>query len=184
MQQNNPTVRVGQNGTTNEPATQPNFPTQVENEMGLPEQNQRTVYLDQPAPTFAWLAIVNGLRAGRLFPLEVQGTTIGRDAQNDIVLDDTAVSRQHAKIRAETESGKKKDRFYVHDLGSSNHTYVNNRRIDRALLRDGDEVRIGETRMIFKTIVPTDKTKKTAKKRAKRKAPPRGKTPNVAESET
>jgi hypothetical protein len=182
--QQNPTIRVGQTGATNEPAAQSNFPTQVESEMGLPEQNQHTIMLDQSPPTFAWIAIVNGLRAGRLFPLEAQGTTIGRDAQNDIVLDDTAVSRQHAKIRPETEGGKKKDQFYVHDLGSSNHTYLNGRRIDRALLRDGDEIRIGETRMIFKTIAPAGKANKPAKKRAKRKAVPRKKATNTPEMES
>lgn len=186
MQQNNPTVRAGQFGTgggTNEPPTQPNLPTQVESEMGLPEQTQKTISFEQPSPTFAWLVIVNGLRAGRLFPLDTQGTTIGRDAQNDIVLDDTAVSRQHAKVRTESASGKKKDQFYLYDLGSSNHTYVNGRRIDRACLRDGDEIRIGETRMIFKTIVPDEKSKKAPKKRTRRK-PASRKTASTVESET
>lgn len=186
MQQDKPTVRVGQNGAgsaTNEPPTQPNFPTQVENEMGLPGQEQHTVLIDQPRPTLAWLAIVNGLRAGRLFPLDQRGTTIGRDAQSDIVLDDTAVSRQHAKVRTEAESSKKKDQFFIYDLGSSNHTYVNDRRVVRAPLRDGDEIRIGETHMIFKTVEPAIKAKKPARKRAKR-ASSSSKTTGTTEPET
>lgn len=186
MQHNNPTVRVGQSGTggaTNGPATQPNFPTQVESVMGLPDETQHTIMLEQPPATFAWLAIVNGTRAGRLFPLDTRGTTIGRDAQNDIVLDDTAVSRQHAKVRTESESGRKKDQFYIYDLGSSNHTYVNGRRIDRALLRDGDEIRIGETRMVFKTVASDEKSKKVTKKRAKRK-PASRQTARAVEPET
>lgn len=178
MQQNNPTVRVGESSAssiTNQPPTQPSFPTQVDSAMGLPEQTQKTVPIEQPQPSLAWLVIVNGLRAGRIFSLDTGGTTIGRDAQNDIVLDDETVSRQHAKIRTESESGKKKDQFYIYDLGSSNHTYVNGRRIVRTLLRDGDEIRIGETRMVFKTIVPSNQSKST-KKRTKRKPTSRKET--------
>ncbi len=62
---------------------------------------------------------------------------IGRGEDNDIVVDDLSVSRQHAVMRL---SG---GRFEIRDLKSANGTFVNGRRIDRAVLDDGDLVEIG-----------------------------------------
>ena len=58
--------------------------------------------------------------------------TIGRDASNDIVLPDPAVSLVHSEIY--TERGH----FFVKDLGSTNGTRVNNERVIGSILRDGD----------------------------------------------
>jgi len=70
--------------------------------------------------------------------LKEQGpTTIGRDPANDIVLEDTTVSRRHAQI--ERQDGD----VVLTDLGSSNGTFVNGRRVQQAPLRPGDEVVIG-----------------------------------------
>lgn len=71
--------------------------------------------------------------------------SIGRGAGNDLVLRDTLASRSHAAIRR--QGGK---HYYVVDLGSSNGTFLNGRRITVPVqLKNGDEIRIGENRMRF-----------------------------------
>jgi len=70
---------------------------------------------------------------------------IGRTPDNDIVIDNLAVSRIHAVI--EEDKGK----FYIRDCDSLNGTLVNQRRVGRALLRGGDDIQIGKHRLVFQT---------------------------------
>jgi len=73
-----------------------------------------------------------------VFPLSKVRTTIGRDADADIVLSDADVSREHAKIYL------MENRVEIRDMNSSNGTYVNNQRIEGMLeLGTGDEIIIG-----------------------------------------
>ena len=76
-------------------------------------------------------------------PLTQASFTIGRVPGNDLVLDNLAVSSQHARISLET--GK----FAVEDLNSLNGTFVNNQRIRKAVLNSGDQVLIGKHTLIF-----------------------------------
>lgn len=65
---------------------------------------------------------------------------IGRAADSNIVLDDTYASQQHARVFQQGET------FFVEDLGSTNGTYVNGRKISYPLeLRVGDRIKIGKT---------------------------------------
>ena len=74
--------------------------------------------------------VVSGNAKGRTVALEPANLplTIGRDPENVIVLDHTAISRFHARITCE------KDQYFVHDLGSTNGTYLNGRRVTRERL--------------------------------------------------
>ncbi len=81
-------------------------------------------------------------------PLSPQGTTIGRSRDNDVHLADERASRRHARI--EREQGA----FVIVDLGSANGTFVNGRRIARQVLRDGDEIQIGDSRLYFRMPSP------------------------------
>ena len=94
-------------------------------------------------PTSALLIVKRGPSAGARFLLDSERTTAGRSPSSDIFLDDVTVSRKHAEFLREPEG------FVVRDVGSLNGTYVNRDRIDRLLLRAGDEVQIGKFRMTF-----------------------------------
>lgn len=93
-----------------------------------------------------WLVAANGRRAGRDTRLG-RSTAIGRDGlRNDLVLDDSSVSAEHAKIRLE------RGRFVLYDLASTNGTLLNGKRIQKQTLADGDEIAIGSSRLIFKEV--------------------------------
>jgi DNA-binding response OmpR family regulator len=71
------------------------------------------------------------------WPLDKPVTTIGRWEDNDVVVDDRWVSRNHARLRREGE------RYLLEDLGSRNGTLLNGRRItDQAMLADGDRIQV------------------------------------------
>jgi pSer/pThr/pTyr-binding forkhead associated (FHA) protein len=64
-------------------------------------------------------------------------TTIGRKTDNDIVIDNQAVSGHHAQIRMEGDS------LFIEDLSSLNGTYLNSQRVSKAELYNGDIVLLG-----------------------------------------
>jgi DNA-binding winged helix-turn-helix (wHTH) protein len=79
---------------------------------------------------------------------------IGRDQHAVVWIDDTSVSRRHARIVID-EGGAAN----LEDLGSKNGTLLNNRRIRRATpLSDGDELRIGSASMTFRVLRSTGST--------------------------
>ncbi|NIR25822.1 MAG: FHA domain-containing protein, partial [Gammaproteobacteria bacterium] len=70
-------------------------------------------------------------------------TTIGRNIENDIQIDNLAVSNFHARIVKEGEQ------FFVQDLGSLNGTYLSGKKIELSELNFGDEVSIAKHTLIF-----------------------------------
>ncbi|HEX6290315.1 MAG TPA: DUF3662 and FHA domain-containing protein [Herpetosiphonaceae bacterium] len=78
------------------------------------------------------------------FPLESSLVTIGRGLNNDIILEDPRISRQHAQLRYKSR------RFLIADQGSTNGTYVNGTAVTTEhVLRDGDIVSLGGLELIF-----------------------------------
>lgn len=110
-----------------------------------------TKVLGGPPPSFAWLVVMNGPHAGRIFTLNPKNTSIGRDASNDIILDDDAVSRRHAKVRMEKDKEGEKH-FHIHDLATPNGTLVNDEKVLKKALADGDRIQVGETEFVFKKV--------------------------------
>ncbi|MCH6229837.1 FHA domain-containing protein [Microbacterium sp. CFH 31415] len=101
-------------------------------------------------PTGAALLLVrSGPTAGARYLLDTDVTTVGRHPEADIFFDDVTVSRRHAEI---TRTGTS---FELVDQRSLNGTYVNGERVDRAVLRNGAELRIGKFRLNF-FVSPAD----------------------------
>lgn len=75
--------------------------------------------------------------------LEKRQTTIGRAPTNTIQMTHAGVSRVHATIAFEN------NQYVVNDLGSRNGTYVNNKKVDRAVLQNGDKIIIGKRVFVF-----------------------------------
>lgn len=68
---------------------------------------------------------------------------IGRKPGNDVVIDNAAVSGEHARIIQE------EGMFYVEDMASTNGTFLNDKRVHKQELYDGDRVRIGKHLLIY-----------------------------------
>lgn len=77
----------------------------------------------------------------REVPLQKSRTTVGRRPYNDIVIDNLAVSGEHAVFTVEDHG------IFVEDLGSTNGTYVNGKAVRRELLHNHDTVEIGKFRV-------------------------------------
>jgi hypothetical protein len=79
---------------------------------------------------------------------DLSGTiNVGRGKENQIVLDDPTVSRQHALIKGEGED------FTVSDIGSANGTFVNDEQLEGPRrLENGDVVRFGEAEFVFSKV--------------------------------
>ena len=90
----------------------------------------------------ALLVGVRGPNRGARFLLDREVVTVGRHPDSDIFLDDITVSRRHAEFRRDA------NRFWVHDVGSLNGTYVNGERADDQILDTGDEVQIGKFKLV------------------------------------
>ncbi|MEZ6111382.1 MAG: ATP-binding protein [Pirellulaceae bacterium] len=91
----------------------------------------------------ASLFVIRGRDQGKHFELNRPRIELGRDSANAIQLHDTEVSRRHAEI---LQDG---DECVIADLGSSNGTFVNNKRVTEHRLASGDRVQVGRTMMIF-----------------------------------
>jgi pSer/pThr/pTyr-binding forkhead associated (FHA) protein/pimeloyl-ACP methyl ester carboxylesterase len=78
-------------------------------------------------------------------PLTGDALRIGRASNNDVVLTTAVASRHHAVIE------RCGDLFQIRDLGSSNGTWLGAKRIEKGPLRNGDTVRIGSARLVFKS---------------------------------
>jgi len=89
------------------------------------------------------LFVIRGNDQGSRFELEESILRLGRDSASPIQIHDTEVSRQHAEIRR-TERN-----YAISDLGSSNGTFVNGKRIKRHELASGDQIQVGRTLMLY-----------------------------------
>ncbi len=91
----------------------------------------------------ALLIVRSGPTAGARYLLDADVATVGRHPEADIFFDDVTVSRRHAEV---TRDGTT---FEIIDQRSLNGTYVNGERVDRGVLTNGAEVRIGKFRLNF-----------------------------------
>jgi diguanylate cyclase (GGDEF)-like protein len=105
--------------------------------------------IQAPERRHASLVVLSGWEIGRQLEAHGLAQILGRSTLVNTYIASPSVSRQHARIDLVCEDGE--ESFVLTDLGSSNGTFVNNQRIQRAVLSDGDKVRMGD--VVFKFIV-------------------------------
>ena len=79
----------------------------------------------------------------KLLTVVAPATTLGRDSDNDVVIDSQLASRRHAVLLIEGPF------VTIKDAGSRNGTYVNGRRVEAEVLADHDLIEIGDCLMRF-----------------------------------
>lgn len=114
------------------------------NTMMFPNEEAPEPFAPAPQNTTAYLYDITNDRA---FTLNRPRMTIGREGLNNIIIPDINASRSHAEIRQEANGA-----WVLSDLGSTNGTWVNGRRIKSAPLKDADMIRIGTTDIEFQLI--------------------------------
>ena len=84
---------------------------------------------------------------GTTHPLSPPGLVVGRGSEADLRINDPGVSRRHAEFRV---TGRDTPRLTVFDLGSTNGTVVDGRRVTETEVFDGTTVRIGNTDIVVR----------------------------------
>jgi hypothetical protein len=92
-----------------------------------------------------WIIPLQGPQKGELFTLQPMNT-IGTEPTCTLMLQDKFMSSKHAEIKAE------QGMWILRDSGSTNGTYVNNRRVDRHELVDNDFIKFGSAMLKFKSL--------------------------------
>lgn len=99
-----------------------------------------------------YILFLKGSLLGILYTLENGTSVIGRSVDADISINDSGVSREHSEIKVKGEKA------IIKDLGSTNGTFVNNKRITKHVLQDGDRIQISSS-TVFKFILSDESEK-------------------------
>jgi len=91
---------------------------------------------------------VNGTRQ----PLQPPGLVVGRGSDADLRINDPGVSRRHLEFNVTHRDDGQPPYIEVHDLGSTNGILVDGRKVPRADLVDGSEVKVGHTTMTVRIV--------------------------------
>lgn len=97
-------------------------------------------------PIVGWLVPLNGVNAYQTWRLKPGLTKIGTAPPSDIVVNDGFMSTEHCSITSSPAG------FTLHDGGSTNGCYVNDKKVQKADLVDNDVIMLGKTNLKFKSI--------------------------------
>jgi hypothetical protein len=97
-------------------------------------------------PIVGWLVPMNGVDAYKTWRLRPGLTKIGTAPPADVVVNDGFMSTEHCQITSSPAG------FTLHDNGSTNGTYVNDRKVQKQDLVDNDVIMVGKTTIKFKSI--------------------------------
>jgi pSer/pThr/pTyr-binding forkhead associated (FHA) protein len=100
-------------------------------------------YLPTETQNTPLIKVYSGPLKGKEYLLAQQDFIIGRDSGSDIVLEEKLVSRKHAMITRKTCE------YVICDLDSTNGIYVNNLKLNKAVLKHGDMFQIGSSLFQF-----------------------------------
>lgn len=119
--------------------------TKVLSMESVPQKPKKTVKTQNPL-FFAWLVSAEGTDKGKDYRITKEKTTIGKSEASDIMIRSDFISRNHAILFHE------KDKFILNDLESTNHTFVNDKKISRRVLKDNDLIKFGDALFKFKCL--------------------------------
>lgn len=94
-----------------------------------------------------WLVALDEPVRATVYQIIKDKTLLGTAPESDIQFEDEYASGRHASIHFE------KDKYYITDLVSANGTFVNERKVTKRALVDGDKIRIGEKNYAFKSYI-------------------------------
>jgi len=89
------------------------------------------------------LLVISGALQGREFMVDKNVFTIGSGPNNDLVLQDSTVSRRHCEIKLVPEG------YMVSDLGSTNGTVIQGVKVTEAFLSQSTDIQLGKTKLVF-----------------------------------
>ena len=96
-----------------------------------------------------WVSAPHGQPCdGRPVPLPAEGLVIGREAGNGLVLEDSGISRRHARLFHDGHG------WVLQDLGSANGSWIGPERVETRRLQPGETFRLGDTRMVVVEDAP------------------------------
>lgn len=108
---------------------------------GLRDEPTKTIQLSDASREYGNGFLLTTTK--RSYQLYADLTTIGRNTENDICIEDAYISRNHGQIRLIN------DRYHYFDLKSSGGTKINGENISQKILAQGDVLFIGKTTLIF-----------------------------------
>lgn len=114
----------------------------------------------------ASLYVIAGSDEGKRFELTTSVVGLGREANNTVRLHDTEASRRHAELRLLPNGTHQ-----LIDLGSSNGTFLNGKMIKDVVVKPGDEIRIGQSTMVYLAMSGTEETVTVETQSKKAKSP-------------
>jgi len=138
-----PTITITQNPNQEENTLEVIASRQVDavaDTMGMTPVNEPAANpSSEAAPENAFL-IVDGVK---VFPLTQPVVNIGRRLDNQLVIDDPRISRNHAQLRAI------KGRYVIFDLNSTGGTYINGQKVSQSVLYPGDVISLAGVALVF-----------------------------------
>jgi two-component system cell cycle response regulator len=111
------------------------------------------VRAESPAPTcrIPCLVVVRGSERGRIISIGRASVILGRARGAGIQMDERGVSRQHARFQI------RRGKVSLQDLGSTNGTWCNGRRVQETCLKDGDQIQFGACLATFRLNHPDER---------------------------
>lgn len=109
-------------------------------EEGTEMDEDRTQFYEEPV---AKLIVVKSDSLEGDLPLDDEETILGRDEDAGVTIDDKRLSRHHCKIWLDG------DQYTLTDMGSSNGSFVNGRRVSEKILENGDLIQVGSSQFRF-----------------------------------
>ena len=88
------------------------------------------------------IAVIKGARAGYIYHLEKPYILIGR-GKVDLIIPDKEISRKHSAVEV------RNDKIFLRDLGSTNGTYINDKKISITEITEQTEFKIGQTTLMI-----------------------------------